>query len=170
VAVELCEWIDINSLGGLDAAVCSVTTQTRLTEILVSTTFTHRSMCALQSRVSTVSHISWLINRKVKLRKWCIHCDIEPLLATTLVCSVGGPHVRSVVLTAWLHETIEPILQGILGEGNSLTELRLEICHCVLFSWSSQFRYASNLQVHSLGCVILPGTLRVHYWQGTLPI
>jgi hypothetical protein len=45
----------------------------------------------------------------------------------------------------------EPILQGILGKGNSLTELRLEICHSFLFSWGSQFRYASNLQVLYLG-------------------
>jgi hypothetical protein len=73
VAVVLCGWIDINSLGRLDAAVCSVTTRTRLTEILASTNFYPSIHVRPKSRVSTVSDISWLINRKIKLREWCIH-------------------------------------------------------------------------------------------------
>jgi hypothetical protein len=128
VVVVLRDWIGIKLLGRLDSATCLHGVRPHLLAIFRATTFVHVTMYPTDCKEKTTSHVQWLTNRAVKVKRWRVGHAVNPCLVKRLIEATGGLHVCSLRLKGLSEGALQPIFHSLLGAGNNVTRVSLTRC------------------------------------------
>lgn len=124
ICTVLKDWVETKDVGKFDSAMCSRFARPQFTAVVSSAAF---ALEALTISQENYHFVSWVVKRKVKVRRW-IFRSLSGVLSTTIsefVEVVGGPHVRS--LDVW--DTEEKAIV-VLTAANFACKRIAKVCAC----------------------------------------